>query len=73
MIESWASKTGGGLVVIGCDYGAKSSIAIVMQHHADGSFTVLEQVEGRGLDELYRGTSVGQKSDAMSDAESDGS
>lgn len=72
MNEAWTSKTGGGLAIIGCDYGAKSSVAVVMKCHADGSFTVLDQVEGKGLGDLDRGTSEEQKSDGRSDAESDG-
>lgn len=72
MNEAFTSKTTGGLTIIGCDYGAKSSIAIVMRANADGSFTVIEEVEGKGLDDLDRSTSAERKSDDPSDAESDG-
>lgn len=72
MNEAWTSKTGGGLTIIGVDYGAESSVAVVMQRHADGSFTVLDCVEGKGLDDLNTGTSAAQKSDGRSDTESDG-
>lgn len=72
MNEAWTSKTGGGLTIIGVDYGAESSVAVVMQRHADGSFTVVEEIKGKGLDEVNGRTSAAQKSDAPSDAESDG-
>lgn len=65
------SKTDGGLVVIGVDYGASKSIAVVMERNADGSWTILEEVEGRGLDELRPGTSAEQKSDGQQSDESD--
>lgn len=46
------SKTNGGLTVIGVDYGSKQSIAVVVQHNADGSFTVVDEWVGLGLDDL---------------------
>lgn len=40
------------LVWIGVDYGAKASVAVTWQDSADGSITVLDEVEGKGLDEI---------------------
>ncbi|HEV7352541.1 MAG TPA: hypothetical protein VGN74_05370 [Brevundimonas sp.] len=50
--EAITSKTGGGLHIIGVDYGRKASIGVVMQRNADGSWVVLEEISGRGLDDL---------------------
>lgn len=61
--DAIVSKTGGGLVMIGCDYGAEESVAIVMERRTDGSFIVHDMVKGKGLNEVLGGTSAARESD----------
>lgn len=55
-----SARFGGGvaggktLTVIGVDYGTEASTAAVMRRNEDGSWTLLELVEGKGLDEVWR-------------------
>lgn len=51
------------LVWIGVDYGAKASVGVTWEHHEDGSITVLDEIVGKGLDEVCGGTADEQESD----------
>ncbi|MCA3700801.1 MAG: hypothetical protein IOB84_13595 [Brevundimonas sp.] len=72
MSEPIGSLTDGGLVWVGVDYGAKRSVAVFMERNADGSWTVHEEVMGKGLDQLREGTPAEQKSGGQPSEESGG-
>lgn len=72
MSEPIGSLTGGGVVWIGVDYGPKRSVAVVMERNADGSWTIHDEIEGKGLDELRNGTPNEQKSGGQPSEESGG-
>lgn len=59
-------------VVFGYDLGRQTSYGVVAERREDGSWHVLEMVEGRGLDEVCGRTSAEQESDGGADGQSDG-
>lgn len=60
------------LVWIGVDYGPKQSVAVVIERNADSSWTVLDEVIGKGLDEVSGRTPAEQKSGGQPSGESGG-